>query len=260
MAANAISIIVLGLFAVLWSGCATDDLFLASKSVEEGQYEAAAETLNRCANEGDTRCDYQLAVLMLSGHLPGERDSKAASELLRKAASDGHHRAELELGRLYEFGDGVERDLGLAAEWYRSSASAGIHGAQAHLGLLYATGRGVEQDPKLAAKWYRKAAKGGDAMGQAAFGLATFRGDGVSKDVVKGYVWTKLAATQGNSQAQSNLKVMVAQMSVKELKRGRYEFAKASEKAQKKERIRTKIPIYDAKDSVRQRRSGTPGF
>ena len=109
----------------------------------------------------------------------------------------------------------------------------------------------------MAAKWYRKSARGGDAFGQVAFGRVTFRGVGVPKDVVDGYVWTKLAANQGNLEARASLPVMVSEMTVKELKRARYEAFKAVEKENKK-RVKYNIKIYDSKRSVSERR-GTPG-
>ena len=111
----------------------------------------------------------------------------------------------------------------------------------------------------MAAKWYRKAARGGDALGQVAFGLATFRGVGVPKDVVDGYVWTKLAANQGNAEARASLPVMVSGMTVKELKRARYEASKAVEKENKK-RVKYNIKILDSKRTAsRPRARGTPG-
>lgn len=258
MAIDRVSIFVAGLLLVLGSACATDYLSLASKSVEEQQYVTAVEFLRQGAREGDSRCDYYLAVLMLSGDLAGGRDPKAASKWLINAATEGLPRAQLDLGRLYETGDGVDRDPAKAAQWYRKAAVAGLPAGQAQLGFLYAAGRGVEQDVVLAAKWYRKAAKRGDPSGQAALGVATFQGVGVPKNVVDGYVWTRLAARQGNSDARSNLPAMAVEMTDKELKKARYIVSKSLVKPAKSEHSPRGTRIFDSKDSVRQRR-GTPG-
>ena len=46
-------------------------------------------------------------------------------------------------------------------------------------------------------------------------------------------MWTKLAANQGNSEAQKNLRAMVSEMTVKELKKARYKVSRFSVKQTK---------------------------
>ncbi len=87
-------VIVAGLFLVLGSACATDYLGLASKSIEEERFEAAVHYRKKGASEGDERCDYYLATLMLSRKLGGERDPESASAWLRNAAIAGLPRAQ----------------------------------------------------------------------------------------------------------------------------------------------------------------------
>ena len=52
----------------------------------------------------------------------------------------------MNLGVLYENGEGVEADLGEAARWYRQAAADGVVLAQLTLGLMYREGRGVPRD------------------------------------------------------------------------------------------------------------------
>ena len=257
-----VSLIVVGFLLVLGSACATDYLFLASKSVEEKQYQNAVEFLKEGSSKGDERCDYYLAVLMLSGELEGERDSKAASEWLRNAADAGHADAQLNLGKLYEIGDGVDRDLAKAVEWYIKAAEAGLPAGQAQLGVLYEAGRGVEQDTASAIKLYRKAAKRGDPIGQAALGAAYYYGVGVSKSIVDGYMWTKLASRQGNPEARSNLPAIVSEMTPKELKRARYRVSKFSVETKKRDRpdYQTKDLRNSMRESIRSRPRRPTGF
>lgn len=255
MAIQAISSIVAGFFLVFGSACATDYISLASSSVEDNQYEAAIEFLTEGASKGDPRCDYYLAVLMLSGEIEGERDSQAASVWLRTAVDAGIPDAQLDLGRLYESGDGVDRDLAKAAALYRKAADAGLPAGQAQLGALYAVGKGVEQDTAMATDLYRKAAKSGDPLGQAALGVASFHGIGVPKNLIDGYMWTKLAARQGNPEANSILRVIVAEMTPSELKKARYMVSKYSAKSFKTVQYRTKAGIDVAADAPKRRRS-----
>jgi len=250
---HVVAIIATGLCLAL-GACATDYLSLASKSIEEDQLEAAVEYLEKGSSEGDERCDYQLALLMLSGKIDG--DSESAIRLLHRAANAGLPGAQFDLGLLYEKGEGVRRDPAEAAGWYRKAAEAGLPTAQTNLGLLYSVGRGVEKDPESAVDWFRKAAKGGDPMGQAALGAASFHGAGTEKDVVEGYVWTALAARQGDKGARSTLPEMAREMTERDLEKARYEVRKYidSESQSGKSRLRTKKNTqYDARDSARQR-------
>ena len=247
-----VSLIVVGFLLVLGSACATDYLFLASKSVEEKQYQNAVEFLKEGASKGDERCDYYLAVLMLSGKLDGERDPGAASELLHRAATAGHPDAQLKLGQLYDVGDGVDRDLAKAVEWYIKAAKAGLPAGQAQLGVLYEAGRGVEQDTASAIKLYRKAAKRGDPMGQAALGAAYYHGVGVPKSIVDGYKWTKLASRQGNPMARSNLPVIVSEMTPTELKAARFKVSKFTVDTKTRERDRTDLQFRELANLARR--------
>ena len=72
----------------------------------------------------------------------------------------------------------------------------------------------------------------------------------------------KLAARQGNAEANSTLPVMVSGMTEEELKKARYKVSKFSVKATKTDHHRTRTPLYDSRDSARQRirSGGTPGY
>ena len=125
MARYSICILVAGIFLVFGLACATDYLFLASKSIEEEDFESAVQFLEKGSSEGDERCDYYLATLILSGQLSDERDPATAVVSLRNAANAGIPQAQSDLGQLYELGEGVERDSTEAAEWYREAAAGG---------------------------------------------------------------------------------------------------------------------------------------
>jgi len=76
----------------------------------------------------------------------------AARKLFFNAASEGIPKAQLEPGRLFTRGEGVEKNPGKAVSWYRKAADAGLHEAQSSLGVHFAKGDGVEQDEVKAAE------------------------------------------------------------------------------------------------------------
>ena len=139
-------------------------------------------------------------------HQAGEFDR--ALEHWRAAAGDGHAGAQLNLGLLYDFGQGVTPDATLAAHWYASAARQGSSAAQANLGSLYAAGRGVPRDLAAAAYWYRAAADQGLAFAQYQLGMLYARGTGVAADFVEARAWLRKSAAQGDVAAADALRTM----------------------------------------------------
>lgn len=87
-------------------------------------------------------------------------------DVLKMAAEAGEAKAQFELGKKYNNGDGVAQDNAEAAKWYRKAAEQGHVGSQYNLALIYSEGEGVAKDCAEAAKWWRKAAEQGDAGAQ----------------------------------------------------------------------------------------------
>ena len=76
----------------------------------------------------------------------------------RPVAEQGIAEAQLNLGGMYDKGQGVVQDYTEAVKWYRKSAEQGLAQAQLNLGLVYSKGDGVPFDDEIAVEWYRKAA------------------------------------------------------------------------------------------------------
>ncbi len=115
-------------------------------------------------------------------------------------AEAGDAVAQSNLGKSYEFGQGVEQDFKEAVKWYQKAADQGDANGQTSLGFMYANGEGVEQDFKEAVKWYRKAADQGDASAQYNLGLMYYNGEGVPIDRGVAYVWYSIAAANGDTE------------------------------------------------------------
>ena len=74
---------------------------------------------------------------------------------LREKAEQGQVSAQLQLGRMYDMGQGVPKDDKEAVRWYQAAANQGDADSQSRLGLMYATGKGIPQDYKEAFRWYQ---------------------------------------------------------------------------------------------------------
>ena len=90
------------------------------------------------------------------------KDLGKAVELYQKAADQGNADAQINLGWLYENGEGVPKDLRKAAELYQKAADQGNASAQDNLGWLYENGQGVPKDLGKARELYQKAADQGN--------------------------------------------------------------------------------------------------
>ena len=89
---------------------------------------------------------------------------------LRSKAEKGDVEAQVELGRIYQDGNGVAKDDAEATKWYLMAANQGRDFAQFELGYMYEKGAGVSKDASEAAKWYRKAADQGYVYAQFTLG------------------------------------------------------------------------------------------
>jgi hypothetical protein len=140
-------------------------------------------------------------------------DYQKALEIWRPLAERGSTAAQLNLGAMYEQGQGVAQDYAEAAKWYGRAANGGHASAQFNLALLYETGRGVPRDLEKAAYWFRQAAEQGDR--DAAYNLgviyATGFGRGVTTDpreAAEALKWLRRAASKGHREAMDMAKAV----------------------------------------------------
>ncbi len=77
-------------------------------------------------------------------------------------AALGDAKAQFNLGRMYEIGEGVLQDYAEAVRWYRLAAEQGNDYAQNNLGIMYGVGHGVRQDYVLTHMWINIAAANGN--------------------------------------------------------------------------------------------------
>ena len=94
------------------------------------------------------------------------KDYKTAHRIFLKLAEQGDASAQLNLGVMYDKGQGVPLDYKEAVKWYRLSAEQEHAPAQYNLGLMYKNGEGVPDDIKEAVKWFRLSAEQGNVKAQ----------------------------------------------------------------------------------------------
>ena len=110
-----------------------------------------------------------------------------------RIANQGNTGAQVYLGYMSYYGEGVPRNYVEAVKWYRRAAEQGNAYAQVNLGTMYFNGEGVPRNYVEAVKWYRRAAEHGDASAQANLGHQYEFGLGILKDYVLAHMWYNLA-------------------------------------------------------------------
>jgi TPR repeat protein len=110
------------------------------------------------------------------------RDVAKAMHFYEKAAKLGHVDAQLNLGRFYFVGDGVEQDYVKARKWIQKAAAQGSPQGYFLMGALYDGELGLKRDIKKAVKYYELSIAGGYACAMLNLGCMYLYGQGVEAD------------------------------------------------------------------------------
>ena len=125
------------------------DFAEAAVDFKEGRYEAALETLDPLARNGDSSAQYLMGRMYFDG-LGVPKAQAKAREYFETAAGHGNAAAQCALGTIYYQGEGVPKDLAKAASWFQRAADHGSAHARSRLAWLYEWGEGVPQDREKA--------------------------------------------------------------------------------------------------------------
>ena len=117
-------------------------------------------------------------------------------------AEAGMPEAQLNLGKLYQSGQGVDLDLEKAFYWFEQAASLGLAEAHLNMGVMYLEGLGVETDVNAALRGFQFAAEHDLARGTFMLGKMLFEGLGVEEDVFEARKLFLEAAKTGYAEAQ----------------------------------------------------------
>jgi TPR repeat protein len=144
-------------------------------------------------------------------------DYATALKIWTPLAEQGDAKAQLNLGFMYEKGQGVVQDYAESVKWYRKAAEQGRADAQTNLGFMYDEGPGVPQHSAEAVKWLRKAAEQGVAQAQNNLGLMYAQGMGVVQDTMAAHMWFNIAAANGHEDALKNRDIAAHKLSSSQL-------------------------------------------
>ena len=112
------------------------DLQAAKEAYKQEDYETAAKNWEPLAYTGYERAQLELGKLYSRG-LGVEEDHEKALNLFSAAARQGNVRAMYEIGRAFEKGNGVAQDYYQARRWYLMAADGGYSRAHFALAKLY---------------------------------------------------------------------------------------------------------------------------
>ena len=109
----------------------------------------------------------------------------------------------------------------LTVAWFRKAADQGYSQAQVHLGNMYLYGQGVPKDIKKAVAWFRKGAQQGDASAQYNLGEMYHQGEGVVQDNIQAHKWFNIAGANGEKNAIKFRGIIEKRMSPSQIKKAK---------------------------------------
>ena len=120
-----------------------------------------------------------------------------AIKLFSIAVGLGNTDAMIALGKIYQYGKGVEKSFEKAKHYYNQAAEAGSAYGEYKLGNLYAEWDGSEKDLSASLYFYTQSADHGDKWGAFNAGMAYYNGKIISKNYAKAVYYLKLAVEAG---------------------------------------------------------------
>lgn len=173
---------------------------------QEKDYEKALAILKPLAEQGDSQAQVTLGIMYDYGQ-GVDKDPQEAMKWYLKAAEQGVPVVQHDVGVKYFQGMGVPQSYEKAAYWWEQSANAGLPDSQFNLGLMYYRGLGVKKDYTRAAGLFRKAAEQNQSHAQYSLAVMNAFGQGMEKNYAEALKWFRKSADQGVAQAQYNLGV-----------------------------------------------------
>lgn len=189
-------------------------VLLITFSTTSWAQESAEEHLNEVIELQGQAKDLKILEQAWSAYKLGEYE--AALGLWLPLTETKNPFAQVFIGLMYYYGNGVKLDKSEAAKWYSLASEQGHVPAKWRLAILYYHGSGVNQDYQKAADLYHSAAKQGDSYSQKTLGVMYSRGFGVPKDNVIAYSWFYIASNNGSKLAQEYQNKIATEMTLEE--------------------------------------------
>lgn len=177
--------------------------------------EKAKEWYKKAADGGDQEAQKMLSTLdnrqksisatdlyYKGNEFYNKKDYAQALKYYMQSSDLGNEQAACELGRMYEFGEGVKKNISKAIDFYKIAAEKGNYEGQDRLGKIYLE-EGPTQDYEQAFYWIKQ-----DAMWVVYLydlGMNYMNGYNVQKNLHTAYMCFTEAAEHGNIAAQYEL-------------------------------------------------------
>lgn len=120
----------------------------------------------------------------------------------KERAEQGDATAQLELGKRYYYGSGVEKDADQALVWFLKSAEQFNPEAMRLAGLMYNNSQTELYDLKLALHWLEAAYDASDNMAAYFIGQMYQQSEGVEKNMATAFSWYQKGADRADSWSQ----------------------------------------------------------
>jgi TPR repeat protein len=172
-------------------------------------YGKAVHYFQLAANAGYPDAESNLGIMYYYG-LGVAVDRKLAFNCFEQAAIGGKNASALvNLGRAYEFGNGVDPDYAKALAYFKDAADLGSSDGYYNLGWMYFRGLGVSQDYAVARVQFLNAARAGNGAAENKLGVMSELGLGVPVNFDEALAYYKKAGElHGYDEAQYHLAYM----------------------------------------------------
>ena len=135
----------------------------------------------------------ELAIRYYNGNKGATKDIRKAAYWFLQSAKNGNKYAQNNIAWRYRSGDGVEKKPQVALYWFNQSSNQHFHKASLEAGKMYFYGEGTNVDYTNAAKRFKDAAFGNIPEGKYYYALCFANGYGVKRDSVKTWIWADRA-------------------------------------------------------------------
>ena len=173
----------------------------------------AVEWYQKASAQKSTNAIYLLSQAYIKGSGVQQNIPKG-NQLRLQAAELSYVPAMIDLAQAYRTGESESKTakvLNKSFYWYEKAANTGDRSAMLNLGLMYEEGEGTAQDNTQALKYYLEAAQKGESVAQ--FNICRFYFDGthpLKQDYESAFKWCKAAALQDDYYAKLFLGRMYA--------------------------------------------------
>lgn len=162
-----------------------------------GNYKNAFGLYIECIEKGGN-CYYDIGKMYEYGN-GVEQNLESALEYYKKGANLNNNICYLKLGEMYEYGYGVNQDYQTAFEYYEKGANLNNDVCCLALGEMYEYGCGVNQDYQSAFQYYEKGADLCNASCHLHLGRMYIKGNGVEKDAEEALFNFDIGGILGNA-------------------------------------------------------------